>query len=317
MDADDGSPLGRLPRAHRRGRGDDPVANASTTTPPEARRRWAGAARRRLLGLEGEVDLDDWRALFGTGGPHPDGDERLVRCQRPGMELVISPEIGGRAGRYRPGRGHARRSSTPSATPPGATWTRSSREQGGRRGRAQVRTPTGGLTWAASRHATTRTGDPQVHDHVLLGNVVQMLDERGGWKALDTASSATTSTPLPPSGEWRQQPKPSSSATASKPTRAHRAASVAGPYPASPGRLWRVHATRSAQIDAAVGPDASYGPRSIAARATRDRKGARTGGRPVPRWRDELARAGYPPPELRPRGARRPGLRAARPCGPR
>ena len=60
------------------------------------------------------------------------------------------------------------------------------REQGGRRGRAQVRTGTGGLTWAVSRHATTRSGDPQPHDHVLVANIVKMGDERGGWKALDT-----------------------------------------------------------------------------------------------------------------------------------
>jgi len=40
-------------------------------------------------------------------------------------------------------------------------------EQGGRRGRAQVRTPTEGLTWAVSRHATTRAAEPQPHDHLL------------------------------------------------------------------------------------------------------------------------------------------------------
>jgi hypothetical protein len=39
-------------------------------------------------------------------------------------------------------------------------------ESGGRRGRSAVRTPTGGLIWAVSRHAATRAGDPQVHDHV-------------------------------------------------------------------------------------------------------------------------------------------------------
>ena len=41
-------------------------------------------------------------------------------------------------------------------------------ERGGRRGRAQTRVATGGLIWATSRHATTRAGDPQVHDHVLI-----------------------------------------------------------------------------------------------------------------------------------------------------
>jgi hypothetical protein len=61
-------------------------------------------------------------------------------------------------------------------------------ERGGRRGREQVRTATSGLTWCATRHATSRAGDPAPHDHVLVANVVEMLDQRGGWKALDTAS---------------------------------------------------------------------------------------------------------------------------------
>jgi TrwC relaxase len=75
------------------GRGDDPVANALDyyASRGETPMSWGGSGA-ALLGLEGEVDLDDWRALFATGGPHhPDSHERLVRCLRPGMELVISP----------------------------------------------------------------------------------------------------------------------------------------------------------------------------------------------------------------------------------
>ena len=62
------------------------------------------------------------------------------------------------------------------------------RARGGRRGRAQDRTPTGGLTYAVTRHATSRAGDPSPHDHVLIANVVEMLDARGGLKALDSAA---------------------------------------------------------------------------------------------------------------------------------
>ena len=57
----------------------------------------------------------------------------------------------------------------------------------GRRGRAQLRTPTEGLVYARTRHATSRAGDPEPHDHVLVANLVEMLDDRGGYKALDTA----------------------------------------------------------------------------------------------------------------------------------
>ena len=65
-----------------------------------------------------------------------------------------------------------------------------------------------------------------------------------------------------------------------------------------PREAWEVHADRSAQIDAAVGPGASYQARSVAARETRDPKVHEPVDDRVGRWRDELARAGYPPVEL-------------------
>jgi hypothetical protein len=65
-----------------------------------------------------------------------------------------------------------------------------------------------------------------------------------------------------------------------------------------PKEAWEVHASRVAQIDAAVGPEASYRSRAIAARTTRDRKTRDLVEDLVPRWQDELAGAGYPPVEL-------------------
>jgi hypothetical protein len=61
------------------------------------------------------------------------------------------------------------------------------RRRGGRRGRAATATQTGGLIYAHTRHATSRAGDPCPHDHVLVANVLEMLDTQGGWKAADTA----------------------------------------------------------------------------------------------------------------------------------
>ncbi len=151
------------------GRGDDPVANALDyySSRGETPMCWGGSGA-ALLGLEGEVDLADWRALFGAGGPrHPESGERLVACMRPGMELVVSPgksvaELGviGRAEDM-----HVILDAETAATL--EYLDRVTKEQGGRRGRAQLRTPTDGLTWAVSRHATTRAGDPQPHDHLL------------------------------------------------------------------------------------------------------------------------------------------------------
>jgi conjugative relaxase-like TrwC/TraI family protein len=59
------------------------------------------------------------------------------------------------------------------------------RKRGGKRGRAAVASPTEGLIYAVTRHATSRAGDPAPHDHVLVANLVRMEDERGGWKAAD------------------------------------------------------------------------------------------------------------------------------------
>ena len=74
------------------GRGDDPVSNALEhyASRGETPMVWGGAGA-TWLGLSGEVGLDEWRAIFGTGGArHTDSGERLVHCLRPGMELVVS-----------------------------------------------------------------------------------------------------------------------------------------------------------------------------------------------------------------------------------
>jgi conjugative relaxase-like TrwC/TraI family protein len=282
------------------GRGDDPVAGALDyyASRGETPMVWGGSGA-GWLGLDGEVDLDEWRAVFATGGAHhPLSGQRLVACMRPGMEIVVSPhktvaELGviDRAEDM-----HQIADAERDATM--AYLDAVVRDRGGRRGRAQVRTTTSGLTWAVSRHATTRNGDPQVHDHVLVANVLRMGDERGGWKGLDT-------------GLLRDHLH---AATAvGRMAAAAKAVELGYGIEADPGpsgrlggwaiagiprEAWDVHASRSAQIDEAVGPDASYQARSVAARATRDRKAHEPVQDLVGRWRDELARAGYPPVEL-------------------
>jgi hypothetical protein len=53
---------------------------------------------------------------------------------------------------------------------------------------SKTRTPTHGLIWARTRHATSRAGDPEPHDQVLIANAGRMADQGGGWKAVDTAA---------------------------------------------------------------------------------------------------------------------------------
>jgi hypothetical protein len=124
------------------GRSDDLVAAADYyASRGETPMAWGGAGC-RLLGLDGEVDLDDYRGVFGTGGAHdPRSGRRLVQCRRPGVELVVSPhksvaELGviGRAEDM-----HRIADVERDATL--AYLDRLVVERGGRRGRAQTVTP--------------------------------------------------------------------------------------------------------------------------------------------------------------------------------
>ncbi|MGH9107797.1 MAG: MobF family relaxase [Acidimicrobiales bacterium] len=282
------------------GRGDDPVGNALDyyASRGETPMVWGGSGA-ALLGLSGEVDLDEWRAVFATGGAHHPGTHaRLVACMRPGMELVISSHKSvaelGVVGR--PEDMHAILDAERDATM--GYLDEVVREMGGRRGRAQVRTPTGGLTWAVSRHATTRNGDPQPHDHILLANVQKMGDERGGWKAVDTGLVRDHLHAATAIGRMAAAAKAVELGYGIEPDPGRSGRLGAWAIAGIPKEAWQVHASRQAEIDAAVGADASPEARSVAARATRAAKVHEGAEDLVPRWRDELARAGYPPQEL-------------------
>ena len=282
------------------GRGDDPVSGALEyyASRGETPMAWGGSGA-AWLGLDGEVDLDEWKAVFATGGAHhPLGGERLVGCMRPGMEIVVSPdktvaELGviGRAEDM-----HEIADAERDATM--AYLDEVVMDRGGRRGRAQVRTSTSGLTWAVSRHATTRAGDPQVHDHILIANLVRMGDERGGWKGLDTGLLRDHLHAATAVGRMAAAAKAVELGYGIVPDPGRSGRLGGWVIAGIPREAWEVHATRSAQIDEAVGPRASHKSRSVAARATRDRKVHEPVEDRVSRWQDELARAGYPPVEL-------------------
>ncbi|MCU1499307.1 MAG: putative ATP-dependent exoDNAse [Acidimicrobiales bacterium] len=148
--------------------------------------RWGGSLAARL-GLDGPVDDAGYDAVFGPGGAtDPHLGVRMVRTRRPGVELVVSAHksvaVLGVLGAV--DDMHAIVDAETDATMGFLDeWFR---RQGGRRDRAQTRTATSGLLWARTRHLTTRAGDPEPHDHILIANLTEMLDARGGWKALDT-----------------------------------------------------------------------------------------------------------------------------------
>jgi conjugative relaxase-like TrwC/TraI family protein len=261
---------------------------------------WGGTGA-VALGLDGVVSPEGYEAIFGPGGAcHPGSGVRLVTARRPGMELVISAhksvaELGviGRAEHM-----HQIMDAERDATL--AYLDRVTRQVGGRRGREATATATGGLIYSHTRHATSRAGDPCPHDHVLLANIVEMLDCRGGWKAADTAL-------------WREHLH--AATMVGRVASARAAADLGYSIEADRGpsgrlRHWRiagvpdevidVHSKRAAEIDAECQRrgDNSSQARAVAARTTRKAKEHRVQDDLVGRWQGELASIGWPTQRL-------------------
>jgi conjugative relaxase-like TrwC/TraI family protein len=278
-------------------RGDDfpGMALAYYASRGETPLRWGGSGA-EALGVDGPVSPEAYEAIFGAGGArHPDSGERLAAARRPGMELVISAhksvaELGviGRAEHM-----HVIMDAERDATL--GYLDQVIQTVGGRRGRGATATATGGLIYAHTRHATSRAGDPCPHDHLLLANVVQMRDEKGGWKAADTAL-------------WREHLH---AATMVGRVAAARVAVELGyaieadPGPSGRLRHWRipgvadevmeVHSKRAAEIEAEClrRGDHSSQARAVAARTTRTAKRWAVEGELMGRWRGELAAIGW------------------------
>jgi conjugative relaxase-like TrwC/TraI family protein len=252
--------------------------------------RWGGGGAARV-GLAGQVAADQYEDVFGPGGARdPLTGRRLAATKRPGLELVVSAhksvaELGVI------GRVEDMHRILDAETAGTLEYLEGlTRDRGGRRGRSATRTPTSGMTYAVTRHATSRAGDPNPHDHVLIANLVEMLDDRGGWKAADTAL-------------WREHLH---AATAyGRLCSARVAVELGYGINADRGRSGRlghwavagipaeamaIHSKRSAQIDHALGPHAAtaYRDRAKAARHHRTAKRHQPIDDLLDRWHTEL-----------------------------
>ena len=257
--------------------------------------RWGGSGA-EALGLSGAVTSAQFHALFGPGGAvDPTTGERLVCTRRPGMELVIAAhksvaELGviGRAE-------HMHRILDAERDATLRYLDRLVIQQGGRRGDAAVTTRTGGLIYAVTRHATSRAGDPNPHDHVLVANLVHMADDKGGWKGAHTAL---------------MREHLHAATMFGRVAAAHEAVALGygierddGPS----GRLghWRiagipeevleVHSKRAAEIDAEMDRlgYTSWRAKGIVARNTRAQKHHEPVGDMMARWRGEIESVGW------------------------
>ena len=261
---------------------------------------WGGGGAARL-GLNGRVTEEEYAAIYGPGGArHPATGQQLAATRRPGMELVVSAhksvaELGviGRAEDM-----HRILDAERDATL--AYLEGVTRQRGGRRGRLALKTPTSGLVYAHTRHATSRAGDPCPHDHVLIANLVEMLDGEGGWKAADSVL-------------WRDHLH---AATMAGRVAAARVAVQLGyaieADPGPSGRLghWRIagmpdevlamHSKRAEEITESTEARgySSYRARNITARDNREVKRHTPVGELMPRWYAELAEAGWTVTEL-------------------
>jgi conjugative relaxase-like TrwC/TraI family protein len=231
---------------------------------------WGGSGA-PMLDLQGTADIDAYRAVFGEGGARmPRTGAKLVTTRTPGIELVVSPhksvaELGvlGRADDM-----HAICDAERDATM--AYLDEMVRRMGGRRGEQRTPTATSGLVWATSRHATTRAGDPQVHDHVLVANLVLMRDERRGWKALDTAFLRDELHAATAVGRMASARKAVDLGYAIEPDDGKSGRLGGWQIAGFPEPALAVHSKRSAQIDVLAGEGASYRERNAAARKDRD-----------------------------------------------
>jgi len=258
--------------------------------------RWGGAGA-ASLGLVGEVTPEAYEAAFGTGGfRHPATGERLVGTRRPGFELVVSAHktVAVLGVMDRAEEMHSILDIETAAT---MDWLDGwFQDRGGRRGRVQERTATGGLTYAVTRHATSRAGDPSPHDHVLVANVVEMLDDRGGFKALDSAALRDTVEAATMVGRLDA---------------AARAVELGFDIEADDGpsgnlRHWRitgiptevceVFSKRADEIAEHLAATGQHGYRAagVAARATRSVKRHTGTDELMPRWQAELEAVGWP-----------------------
>lgn len=284
------------------GRGDDHAGAVAAyyASRGETPLTWGGSGAAGF-GLSGAVSDADYAAVFGPGGAvDPATGERLVATRRPGIEVVVSAHksvaVLGLIGRAEDMH-QILDAETDATLAHLDAWTR---ERGGRRGREQERTPTAGLVWARTRHATSRAGDPNPHDHVLIANVVRMADERGGYKAADTAG-------------LRDQLH--AATMVGRVAAAAKAVELGYSIAADPGRSgrlghWRIagvpdavcdaFSTRAAEISAAVASRGYDSPqaRQVAARQTRAVKRHTPPAQLMPIWHAQLETLGVGPAEL-------------------
>jgi conjugative relaxase-like TrwC/TraI family protein len=151
----------------------------------EAAGYWIGGGSERL-GVRGEVDREALtRVLEGVA---PDNGERLVpeRARRvPGFDVTFSApkSVSVLFGLGDEPLRRAIRGAHEGAVADGLAYLERVSARGRRGEDGRISIEGNGFVGAAFRHRTSRAGDPQLHTHVLVANIVEGVD--GRWSALD------------------------------------------------------------------------------------------------------------------------------------
>ena len=257
--------------------------------------RWAGAGAARL-GLHGEVSADAYRLAFGPGGfRDPFTGQQLVRRKRPRFELVVSAH---KSLSLLGVVGHADdMHSILDAETAGTmgyldAWAQA---RGGRRGRGTRATPTSGLVYAVTRHATSRLGDPALHDHVLIANVCEMRDTQGGHKALYSARVRDLAEAAAMVGRLRSAAKAIELGYAIEPDRGRSGRARDWRVVGIPAGVCEIFSKRSDQIAEYLAESGytGYRARNVAARHNRPVKRGTGTEELMPRWIGELETHGW------------------------
>jgi Ti-type conjugative transfer relaxase TraA len=138
------------------------------------------------LGLSGEVGENELRSVLR--GEHPGSNNNLVKASRervPGFDLTfLAPKSVALMHEFGPKEASNEVVNAHDVAVAGALGYLERHASGARRGKGGKHSiASKGLIGAAFRHRTSRAGDPLLHTHVLVANMIQGSD--GKWGALD------------------------------------------------------------------------------------------------------------------------------------
>ena len=145
--------------------------------------RWTGTGG-QLLGLGGQVDAEQLRAVLAGRHPHTGEPFSETRRRVPGFDLTFSaPKSVSLLYAFGTAHDSSQAIKAHEAAVDGALGYLEREACRVRRGHAgETEYPATGFVAAAFRHRTSRAGDPQLHTHVLVANLG--LGPDGRWSAL-------------------------------------------------------------------------------------------------------------------------------------